>query len=51
MGDKKAGGIFDATRLHKIFYFSSKLPSATAFTEEAYSDGVIPVILLNCLEK
>lgn len=32
-------------------YFSSKLPSATAFTDEAYSDGVMPVIFLNWREK
>ena len=30
---------------------SQKLPSAIALMEEAYSDGVIPVTFLNCLEK
>ena len=39
-------------RVLPVFYiFSSKAPSAIALIEEAYSEGVISVIFLNCLEK
>ena len=35
----------------RVDIYSSKAPSAIALIEEAYSEGVISVIFLNCLEK